>query len=397
VILRNKILYICSAYEYSNSSAAIRNRKLIEFLSHDNDVYTLEVSYKNSERFLNDLHPYKKNRIIIPVDLGGRNPYAKTSSKRSFYHKAFYWLKNYIKFAVPDHFAVKIFSIYRTLISLANEESWPRFDKVIISSDPKGVQFLYLFPNFKSIGRSGCEFIQYWGDPWYGDVSSSNNVITKFIERLLLSRADRVLFNTSSTLKIKKLQHSRIASNFGLLIREPKISGEVKRISNYRIKNDLVNLIYAGDFFRKSRNIGALIKAVDNQACFLKIIGHGDHIENCPDNVAVTPRVNSLVLENEYLNSDILVVILNKQGSQFPGKIFDILGYERPILVLYENLSQIAELPFKSRFIFVKNREEDITTFVSETLSERVFQLDFTEALDFDYTAHAKSALGLIE
>jgi hypothetical protein len=108
-------------------------------------------------------------------------------------------------------------------------------------------------------------------------------------------------------------------------------------------ENHPLKLIYAGQLYRSHREPFELYKAIksyNSNEILLKMYGNYTYFYFSPpktDHFYQGGHINQKALLNEYIDSDIIVFIDNKDTLQVPGKSFEILSLNKPILFIYYN------------------------------------------------------------
>lgn len=240
------------------------------------------------------------------------------------------------------------------------------FDIVISTSDPKTSHILVkkLIKNGLHYGR----WIQHWGDPLSGDISKKNIYPEIFIEKYekrILKDADKIIYVSPFTLNEQKNKHKDIADKmyFVPLPCDEKGKGQDKKNMNNMKKNKL-KVVYLGDYNFSIRNILPLYNAC-RKADFidLTIAGNSNlQLENTT-NIHIFPRVSQDEVKRLEEETDVIIAIGNKKGTQIPGKIYYEASSEKPILFLADgNISkEIMEyLGQYDRFDCCYNEEKNI-------------------------------------
>lgn len=242
------------------------------------------------------------------------------------------------------------------------------FDFVITSSDPKGIHTLCINKSFaNSKFLNSAKFSQYWGDPLYNDInlSFSKNIIYWLIEKWLFSKSDKVFFVSNETFKEKSILFKKLKDKFEYLPRPIDTDCIFPKVSPLSIDSGRnVSCSYIGDYYSSSRNITPLVDTFRSLKTYnLKIAGNTDlNIDVISTvNVSITSRVPDYQAKIILEESDVCIVLLNKSGTQLPGKLFDLIVTNKIIIVIYEFPEQVDSIPFKSRLILCENTISDIT------------------------------------
>lgn len=366
-----KLLFVSSGLITSNTSAAIRNRRLVSELSKHFHVYAIDVAPHGTPV---SYEIDGVSSIVIQSSVyAARN--IGVYGKEGFFDRIRTLVKRFIRCIVPDKYFVEL--LFHDFTRVLPDQIG--FDIVMTSSDPKGIHACLLNKSFRKrfIGDSTV-VVEYWGDPWYGDINFYTNELTRLIERHLFSVADHVVFNSKATYSEKSDQCQGV-SRFHFLSRG--VDGDPSHLPDELSHAfDRISLLYAGDYFSVSRNIVPLIRAVGRLPHSLVVVGDGDKVEDIPPNVRLLPRVDFNTAQRMTLEADMLVVLLNRVGGQVPGKLYDYASTSHPVLVLYEDERLLPSIPFPERFIFIKNDEEAIYAFLDQVRNVNVVFTSVKEA-----------------
>ena len=132
-------------------------------------------------------------------------------------------------------------------------------------------------------------------------------------------------------------------------------------------KDDLsiLKISYLGTYYSNIRNIIPLYNAARELPKLIELV-----IAGCTDiklestkNIKVLPNMTKEKVSKFEDESDIIVCILNKSGTQIPGKLYYYAGTSKPILVITDGEygSEIkAYLNGFNRYLFCENNEKEI-------------------------------------
>ncbi|MFD2189707.1 hypothetical protein [Pistricoccus aurantiacus] len=373
------VLFISAALEMSDSSAAIRNRKLVKALAQSFQVDSIEFSPRNAEKMCE--LPNISN-IVLKMPFSFQNSSKKKGKSYGQLNKIKDRLKYYTKSIVPDSYAAN----YRHMVtSIDNNAPDKKYQIVIISSDPKGVHFLWFSSFVKKLINNGAKTYQYWGDPWAGDIASYNNTLTKVLEKRIYSKSKYIIFNSKGTF-LEKSEGSPHKEKFLFLSR-----GLDCDVTSFPEEDSIklegkIRFIYAGDFHSRFRNLNPFCEAIKNSPHELAIVGNGDLKEDyhALDNISIKKRMPYKEVSQLVESGDVLLVLLNNIGNQIPGKIYDLASKNKPVMLLYENEKILDFIPFSSRFILVKNVESEIENVISKISNSNII-IDYKELKKENY------------
>jgi|BioPla2DNA2_1021312.scaffolds.fasta_scaffold01759_4 hypothetical protein len=350
-----KILYVTAvALEY-NSSANIRNMALIsELTARGHDVALLSVEpQKDAIRWEATANISSLYRYEIPLhEMHARASIKKEDSSLSFK----------IKRLIGKLFSK--FAIYDTRIAYAkdagNIQLREHYDALISSSDPKSSHPIAEEVIKANRDKIGC-WIQYWGDPFASDVNLTADIKVRKAyreEARLLALADRVVYTSPITLDSMQKAYD-LPEGKAFFVPTPYVEPRIYPPTDHQ---GCRSLLYTGNY-KKDRDILPLYHAVNgNERVRLSIIGDSDIELPEHDNITIAKRVPVAQLSKLEADADVLVCLLNKEGTQIPGKAFHYAATNRPILILYEQTSGpiIDYFEKTGRYVLVPNRKETI-------------------------------------
>jgi len=237
------------------------------------------------------------------------------------------------------------------------------YDIMISSSDPKSSHFFaqkIYEQNRSRIGR----WIQYWGDPFALDINQSGGSAfrVKCAEKKLLRYADKVIYVSPFTLNKQRELYPMYADKMHYL----PIPVRAKQISdNQKIDNSHLKIGYFGAYKKRDRDIIPLYEAVNQTNHHLEIVGPSDVILSSTEHVNVHEQVRMPVayIEEREKETDVLVCICNRSGTQIPGKAYHYAMTNKYVLIILdgEYAEEIRDFLSKyDRYVFCDNNEESI-------------------------------------
>ena len=248
-----------------------------------------------------------------------------------------------------------------------------KFDLIISSSDPKSSHLLAekLIKLNSDITK---RWIQYWGDPFAGDINKNTIVPTKFIkkeEKKLIDLCDKVIYVSPFTLEEQKENYPDCKNKMEFLP-IPYVKEKIYK----EVKNSKVTLGYFGDYKSKDRNIKPLYKAIEKEKGFyLNICGNSDLSLLQKENMIIKPRQKLDVVEKLEENCDILVCICNKKGTQIPGKVYHYAATNKPILIILDgDKKEELRKYFESfnRYVLCENTESEIINAINNIRNSNI-------------------------
>lgn len=358
-----KILFIACYSPLINNSAAIETLQYLNKLSEipENQIYLLTVNFPvNSIYYDKELEALmNKNIKVYKIDGGklfnrmvprvsdkkqtGSNP----NNKRVI--KVLRKLKN--SFVIPDMYNVWANEAAKTGIEL---NKTVKFDVMFSMHEPPSshicaYKIKKAFPNLK--------WITYWSDPWLKDSTRENSFIIKKIieakmEKNTVNLSDKFIFVTEQNRQDYINTYNLERDKTYLVTRgyDQKLYNEILLDQKPDlIKNDKINIIYAGEIFSKLRDINPFIEAVNQikkenyseyQKMNILFFGNIDdsiakkNLEKI-ENAKVFGRISFNKALGFMLNSEILLLFGNRNSNQIPAKVYEYLGAKGSILTVY--------------------------------------------------------------
>ena len=236
-------------------------------------------------------------------------------------------------------------------------------------------------------------WVTYWSDPWLKDSTRENisPVRRKYeqsFERKVVNLSDRFIFVT-------KANRDDYVNSYNIPIEKTFIVTrgydenqykEIKEKSNPKlIEKEKINFVYAGEIFSKLRNVNPFIDALnviknENIDLYNKLnimfFGNIDSDEvknklNAIDKVSVSPRIPYDEALGYMLNSQVLLLLGNKNSKQIPAKVYDYFGAEGLIFVILgdENDPIKDVVKNKEKCIVVNNNVDEIVNGINKIAS----------------------------
>lgn len=235
------------------------------------------------------------------------------------------------------------------------------YDSIISSSDPKASHEIVKSLLNSNVIQTRC-WVQYWGDPLLMDITDNTCLprwYKKRIEFNILKRADKIIYVSPFTRDLQIKTFAPLSDKMTFLP-PPYIEAKTYLPSN----NKKITLGYYGSYSSTVRNINPLYKALNISTEYKLIIaGNSDLPLSNTRTIQIYSRLNRNEIEVLTSKSDVLVCILNKHGTQIPGKIYDYASTNKPIIIITDgnNRSEMgAYLKQFNRFVICENTEESI-------------------------------------
>ncbi|MDN2479996.1 hypothetical protein [Vibrio agarivorans] len=345
-----RILFVTSELTCSNTSAAIRNRNFVRGLLSIGTVDLYEIKqYSNAQVLYSlpkEIKSYFQMRLDYSTESNAHVSHSMSSKIRGFFTKV-------IKSVIPDKLAILEISGFPELY-LGN------YDVIISSSDPKGIHIATsrFISKYKKDFKG--KYIQYWGDPWYDDISRSTNLLTRISEKKLLGFSDCVIYNSKRTLERQKTIYPHLSDKMNYLPR-----GIFSEVGDYTVdippvSRDCNEIVYAGDYRSRYRNITPLLEAIESSEFVLNVYGDGDLPDKSYEKTTFSSRLPKEELDKITRSASVQIVLMNDKGGQIPGKLFDLMLSSHHVLVILDGEFTIDDIPCSERFFICENSKESI-------------------------------------
>lgn len=281
------------------------------------------------------------------------------------------------------------FSVYDYTYTIAknvNIERLPdrHYDVVVSSSDPKSSHIAV--KTLKKQGLTYDRWIQYWGDPLAVDITQKSiypQFILKRIERKLIHGADKIVYVSPFTLKVQQELYSAYKERMTFL---PIAYMEEEIFPS--ATNDKFVIGYYGNYSTQVRNLLPFYEACKEVGGKISVSIYGDsdlELEST-NNIHIFPRG---IIEEHKRIANLLVCVMNSQGTQIPGKLYHLAGTNKKVLVVLDGeyaqeMSEFLET-FK-RFYLCKNDKDSIRQKIIEIMEDgKTFEP--VKELKYDYIA----------
>lgn len=364
------VLFVTLEPINSTSSATATNVVLINEL-HKLGYNTDVLSMSNNAYIKNNPKEFINNKINIKF-INGNNTYEKMNKKELKLSNKKTKVVNLIKFLYRKLcvYNYTYLSAKKTNIDILSNRN---YDLVISTSDPKTSHLLV-----KKLLKKGLKtnkWIQYWGDPLSGDITKKTiwpEFVLKKIEKNLLKDADKIIYVSPFTCKEAQNKFSNLKDKMKF-VPIPSIN---KKNFNVSLEGKM-SLIYCGSYDSSIRNILPLYEAVKflTDKFDMKVVGNSDLKLSSYKNIEIIPPVEKRKALEFEENGDIYVCVLNKEGTQIPGKLYHYATTNKPILIIAEEkYPEIIEYvkSFK-RFVISINTVDSITDALNYLYSHRSY------------------------
>jgi len=368
-----KILVV-SRSVFSNNPQSIRFRSFIEVWKKNHDISLLTFE-DNTPKKINTsvkgikITTIKKNKISRLITTSLIQIKSKSEVKGNI--KLFKKLASKIrfrKFFFPD---VYVFTLKRLKKKLDIMVSNNNYNIIIVSAFPFSFQSLGFFLK-KKVNKKTI-IIYDTGDPFYGNSSRISQGLlhkffSKYYEIFFLPHFDYIIV-ASQIMKEHYIYKTNISierENIFVIPQGIYASGFEKPVAYEKVikRENISRLIYAGNFYKELRepfqfyNAVNLIKNIE-----VNIYGNiSNYFKIKNDNITFHGIIDYSQVIKQYMLNDIVVFFDNNIGIQIPGKVYEILSLNKPILFIYSNpKSPTIKIVEDYDFVFlVKNETESI-------------------------------------
>ena len=360
-----KFLIVIPEGMFTNTSSSIFSYNFISELSKehivdvigyklpDNYLFRCETSKTNVRKYI-----HLNSNLVLRSSPRKLKPDISSNSDSKNKTKAL--IKSVGKNIIPDYMSLGIIDITNL-----NEVALDNYDYILSMSDPKGAHFLGIYLKKKVNKLKKTKFLQFWGDPWYHDITRKTSFIDKLLESYILSQADLIFYRSQPTLTLQSKTYSKQANKMQFIHRG--FSG--RKVSNYSMSVPIkkVKFAYLGDFNPKIRDIETFCKVATGAGHYITIAGNStpesiSRIQSFP-NLTFLGRLPPDSLKQIYQEADCIFIALNRTGTQIPGKIYDLIPLHKPIILLMDGDLTINDIPLKERFHTIQNNQADIAEF----------------------------------
>lgn len=384
-----KILVITTRPLEASISSSIRKIATVKSLvdaGADVTVLTTKIP-KNSPLYNNNVDIENINTVRIDTGLIYNRSVKKENDN-------VLTLKSKLKRVARNiYFKVRIYDPLKSCIKYIDSiigKLEKKYDIILSISDPKSSHLLAITLLESGIVTSKYYF-QIWGDPMYLDITNKSIIPRFFIkkeEKKLLNKADKIYYVSPLTLQEEKKLFPELASRMDVLF--PTYKQEVI----YEPVTKIKKIGYFGDYNSNIRDIIPLYNAIKNSNFELIICGNSDLKLEATNNVKIFGRVSFDEVKELEKDVDLLVFLANNSGTQIPGKIYQYLGTNKPILFILDGHKQFLVKVFEkyNRVIFCENNEVDILKKIEDFNNGKI-KLDLNPVKDFSNETCAKKIL----
>ena len=304
---QKKVLYIVSPHIYISSPVGIRIKQW-EYYLNENNIWEL---------------------------IGN-----KLKSKYSIIFRLWNYIIKKFNLALDTSFFLLPLYIHEIKKKLKEND----FDIVLIQTLP--FSFYYLCPIIKKINPT-IQIVVDMSDPLV--INSTFSTMTKMRQRKL----EKIELKWFSLIDYLIVLNNEIKAYYLSLTNPPKNCIVLEQgidIDDIKFNSDIplgnknpVIFMYAGIFYKIIREPFALFDTFMQTDKNIRLILYSQYKFNSyflppkHDNIIANNLIPHLALMEEYKKCNVIVFLDNKNSYQIPGKLFEILALQKPILFIYAN------------------------------------------------------------
>lgn len=405
-----KILFIACYSPLINNSASIETLQYLNNLARieGNEIHLLTVNFpKNSIYYDEYIFKMLDKKVKVHIISGGfifekimpkKSNLKVNINKTNKISKKIVLKKVKKAIAIPDMYYNWAIKASRYGIELMEKEN---FDIMFSMHEPPSSHICAY--RIKKV-YNNLRWITYWSDPWLKDSTRENS---GFIRRNFEGNYEKkIVKNSEEFIFVTKENRDDYIKTYNIPKDKTKIitrgydEDMYKEISFLEkpnlIKEDKINIVYAGEIFSKLRDVNPFVKTLEklreeNKDLYSKLnilfFGNIDDplMKKSLEDIEVV-KVEKRIPYNEALrymiNSDILLLFGNKNSKQIPAKIYDYFGCKGYVLVILgDEKDPIIELTKDlEKCLVVKNNVQDVEKGI-EKLSKKILNGDISNPI----------------
>ncbi len=297
-----------------------------------------------------------KNRIGVDE---ADNQEQRKSFSFAFMKQAYWIIRFFVGAILPGNITTEWYPFVMRYIK--NSINIPSYDYMITSHEPwvdslVGYRIKKEYPDIK--------WIADFADPYVSIYTPKYKLFFEnYIEKKLYLSTDLMILTNQKVLELLEDKYPFLVDKNTLILEQ----GFKNRDVNKNKKDNIFTILYTGTFYEDFRNPSELAKALKSLDFDFRFIvaGRNEKFNYLFESLNDKYQFLGFTSHKEVLNlqdsSDLLIHISNKQVEQVPGKFFEYLGANKPILVIYQNdKDQLIELSKKIGIdtICINNSEE---------------------------------------
>jgi hypothetical protein len=335
----------------SSSNSQFLFKLIDDFLFFNYEVDFISIDYKDDYELNTSIKEYLS--MCIRNSYSVNYDYSKTSILFKFFLK--------FKLIQDLFYDLKLLKKNLNYDVLTNE-----YSEVYVIMNPNLSHFLAFF--YRKLIPTKTKFIYIWFDPISHSFINYKKLPLKriplfFYEKHILKQQcqtnSEIRFLTYTLHKYQNLIFPFIKTNSSFYV--PTYSNLLTQP-----KNKLVKVFgHVGTLYEKYRNYKPFIDFIESNDQFNFIaVGKTDLISNCSRIKVSNALIPSFLAKRIENNCDVLVVFLNNSGFQIPGKVFQYIKLNKPILIIengiYSEEIKLEINKLSGNFYFCKNNLSEI-------------------------------------
>lgn len=281
------------------------------------------------------------------------------------------------------------------------------YDWMITSHEPWVDSLLGLFLK----KRYGVKWVADFGDPYVAPYTARTKIVLETrLERAVYRNADVLIVTSSELRDLLLTKYQFLQEKPILLVRQgfPKWFLNQTGIKSDQADKSSLRIFYAGTFYEDFRNPVPLFKAVSSLRMQgfkidLYVAGRNEGFEKYLKDSNGSIKFLGFVPHNEIprhiSKSHVLLCMTNRMKTQIPGKFFEYLGTDKPILCIsYDFDNEVVRLMKElSRGWVCKNDEGEIQRTLIKIYEAWVENYDLwprlSPLIDYSYESQAEKLL----
>ena len=343
-----KILLIAYSYPPLEDAQSLRwyyiSQELAK-LGFDIDVVTIKhpdtLVYKMEENimihrvyagFFENIAYRVKNKIGVDKV---ENQEKRKSFSFSIMKKAYWMVRTFVGGILPGNISSEWYPHAKRYIK--NNIDISSYDCMITSHEPwvDSLLGLHIKKNHPNL-----LWIADFGDPYVSIYTPKHKLFFENkIEKKIYESLDIMILTNKKVLENLTVKYPFLKEKETLILEQ----GFVEREYHDRKENSVFTILYTGTFYEDFRNPSELAKALASLGFEFRFIVAGrneqfntffEPLKQKYQALGFTAHQKVLKLQEE---ADLLVHISNKQVEQVPGKFYEYLGADKPMLVIYQD------------------------------------------------------------
>jgi hypothetical protein len=275
-------------------------------------------------------------KLKSKIGVDNKNNEKKRKSFSFKFMKSVYWfLRNSIAFILPGNITTEwYFFVKKYMKSNINIKD---YEYLITSHEPWvdsliGLNIKSRYPDIKWIGD--------FGDPYVSIYTPKYKLFFEnIIENKIYKNIDLLVFTNNKVLEVLETKYKYLNNKNTLILEQGFKDNRFLK----KEKNSIFTIVYTGTFYDDFRNPKELAKALlklDFEFKFI-VAGRNEKFNYLFKDLGSKYEFLGFKEHDDVLklqrNADLLIHLSNKQLEQVPGKFYEYIGSNIPILMIYQN------------------------------------------------------------